>query len=376
MSYCELHFTLRFLTPAFLGDAEQVGRWRTPPIKHLLREFWRVAYAADKGFNVNLDEMRREEGLLFGNAWLSRRSNGREVTDFSKSLVRLRIDRWSEGSLTKDKWPKDLDVFHREVGNGGKNVGAALYLGYGPLVFSRGTALKAKAAIQAGDEVRLSLAWPESFPAALREALTRSGAPNLWPERIHERLRHALWLADRYGTLGGRGRNGWGSFQLGAAEGDAAPPPNTAPPLRSWRECLNLDWPHAIGSDERGALIWQTAPRDDWPSLMKTLATLKIGLRTHFKFTHGKGAPSPEPRHWLSYPVTKHSVQPWGDNARLPNTLRFKVRPTAEGKLVGVIFHMPHLPPPSFNPDRQAIESVWTQVHRYLDAQGLTRIPA
>lgn len=34
------HFTLRFLTPAFLGDAEQNGRWRTPSLKALLRQ-WR-----------------------------------------------------------------------------------------------------------------------------------------------------------------------------------------------------------------------------------------------------------------------------------------------------------------------------------------------
>jgi hypothetical protein len=26
-----LDLTVRFLTPAFLGDAEQSGRWRTPP---------------------------------------------------------------------------------------------------------------------------------------------------------------------------------------------------------------------------------------------------------------------------------------------------------------------------------------------------------
>jgi CRISPR-associated protein Cmr1 len=26
-----LKFELRFTTPAFLGDAEQSGRWRTPP---------------------------------------------------------------------------------------------------------------------------------------------------------------------------------------------------------------------------------------------------------------------------------------------------------------------------------------------------------
>lgn len=46
-------------------------------------------------------------------------------------------------------------------------------------------------------------------------------------------------------------------------------------------------------------------------------------------------------------------------------------------KLVGVIFHMPCLPPPSFSPDRKAIEDVWQQVHTFLDApaQKLARAP-
>lgn len=39
-----LIFTVRFITPAFLGDSEQDGRWRTPPFKALLRQWWRVAY--------------------------------------------------------------------------------------------------------------------------------------------------------------------------------------------------------------------------------------------------------------------------------------------------------------------------------------------
>jgi hypothetical protein len=30
-------YTLRFVTPAFLGNAEQDGQWRTPPIKIALR---------------------------------------------------------------------------------------------------------------------------------------------------------------------------------------------------------------------------------------------------------------------------------------------------------------------------------------------------
>jgi CRISPR-associated protein Cmr1 len=68
--------------------------------------------------------------------------------------------------------------------------------------------------------------------------------------------------------------------------------------------------------------------------------------------------------------VTNHSVAAWGRNARLPNQLRFKVRRTPEGKLVGVIFHMPHLPPASFNPKpaQRDIETVWECVHRFLDA--------
>lgn len=66
----KLEYTVRFTTPAFLGNAEQSGRWRTPPIKALLRQWWRVAYAADKNFTVRVDEMRHEEGLLFGHAWL------------------------------------------------------------------------------------------------------------------------------------------------------------------------------------------------------------------------------------------------------------------------------------------------------------------
>ena len=63
-------YTVRFTTPAFPGNAEQSGQWRTPPFKALLRQWWRVAWAASNQFNVNVTEMRQAEGLLFGNAWL------------------------------------------------------------------------------------------------------------------------------------------------------------------------------------------------------------------------------------------------------------------------------------------------------------------
>jgi len=393
-----LAYTLTFLTPAFLGDAEQSGRWRTPPIKALLRQWWRVVYAADHGFNVDVDAMRREEGLLFGNAWLSHKENGREISDHRKSLVRLRLDRWEEGQVKKQEWgQQEVDkekegVNHPEVGR----IGPKLYLGYGPLVVEKvktkgkkpeyATVLKNNAAIQAGEGATLSLAWPMQHPSGEVQKI-------LDDNNQRRRLERALWLMDRYGTLGGRNRNGWGSFTLTPDNG--TPQLDGQPPLRDWEECLSADWPHAIGKDDRGPLIWQTAPCSDWKAMMRELAVIKIRLRTHFGFSmnaasgdrlvdpknpdRGISHGAPQDRHWLAYPVTHHSIQTWKEKSRdfrLPNSIRFKVRRAPDGKLVGVIFHMPCLPPPEFRPDVQAIKHVWECVHAFLDApaQQLTRI--
>jgi CRISPR-associated protein Cmr1 len=341
-----LEYNMTFHSPAFLGNAEQSGQWRTPPIKALLRQWWRVAYAADKGFRVDVGAMREAEGVLFGNAWLK--------DNFSKSRVRLRLEHWDEGTLTQ--WPQpEATVHHPEV-KGGINVGSALYLGYGPLRYQKGgTALKAKAAIQCGTSATLSLAIPEEDAPLIEQA---------------------LWLMDRYGTLGGRSRNGWGSFSLTPLSPEVGWAGDVLP-LRAWQECLQMDWPHAIGKNEQNQpLIWQTGSYDNWKSVLQCLAGVKIGTRRLFLFPTA-AAGGIHDRHWLSYPVTNHMVKAWGNMVRLPNTLRFKVRPAADGKWVGVIFHVPHLPPQGFQPDRKAIIAVWQQVHTYLSApqQNLTRIP-
>lgn len=337
-------YSLTFSTPAFLGNAEQGGQWRTPPFKAQLRQWWRVAYAAKEKFQFSQEEMRQEEGQLFGNAWLEK--------EFRKSKVRIRLAHWADGKL-KTWEGHDASVAHPNVS---RPVGAQLYLGFGPLVNNNGrTDLKANAAIQAGETNIFSTAYPEADASLIEQALA---------------------LMDRYGAVGGRSRNGWGSYVL-APMGDSAALPDFQA-VRPWKDALTLDWPHAIGVDDKGPLIWQTQPQSDWKTLMKELAVIKIGLRTkNFVFTTGKNARYVEGRHWLSYPVTNHSVESWGANARLPNSLRFKVRPTADGKLVGVIFHMPCLPPASFSPDRQAITAVWQKVHAFLDAQAqLQRLPA
>ncbi len=350
-------YTLQFCAPAFLGNAEQSGQWRTPPFKAQLRQWWRVAYAASQGFRPDAARMREEEGRLFGHAWLEndRDEHGEKVAA-RKSAVRIRLLHWDAGSLSKSRWsPLDL-VKHPEA----PDAAADLYLGYGPVVLPRGErtpTLKANAAIQAGEENTFAIAYPDKHAPLIEQALA---------------------LMSRFGTVGGRSRNGWGSYSLHPGSGTSALPDFT--PIRPWRDALSpdFDWAHAIGADTKGPLIWQTRPFANWQTLMRELAIIKISLRTYFSFRSGKNAQHPEERHWLSYPVTHHSVRSWGNNARLPNSLRFKIRPAPDGQLVGVIFHMPCLPPASFQPDPLVIAGVWQKVHAFLDSpdRHLTRIPA
>lgn len=338
----QLSYRIKFLTPAFLGNAEQNGQWRSPPIKALLRQWWRVAVAEELKFNV--DAIRSREADLFGVA--------ADGGDSHKSRVRIRLSRWDDGKLKN--WESTGPIAHPEVS---KPVGSDLYLGYGPLAFSQGkTALKNNAAIQAGEDATFSLAYPETYS---------------------KELETALWLMDRFGTIGGRSRNGWGSLSLILAD-EETPDLHGTVPVSNWQDALRIDWPHVLGSDGE-PLIWQTRRQTDWKSVMVDLAKIKIGLRTQFTFNSGKNAAVPEERHWLSYPVTNHSVQAWKEGRkdfRLPNSLRFKVRQGEAGKLYGVIFHMPCKPPAVFRSNTTALEDVWGQVYQYLDSDKapVTRI--
>ena len=352
-------YRLCFHTPAFLGNAQQQAQWRTPPVKALLRQWWRVAVAQQARYNI--ETVRQQENALFGTA-----ADGEG--DSWQSQIRIRLSHWNMGKLSSWNGLEQASIHHPEAEKSRYQVGPHAYLGYGPLDGRGGTQFSKKegTAIQAGDTAILSLALPEAHAGTFQTA---------------------LWLRDRYGTLGGRSRNGWGSLSLQPAdEGTAALDGQLSGQLAlPWQDALQRDWPHALGTDTQGPLVWQTRAFDDWSKLMQEMARIKIALRTQFKFHSGKDAITPEARHWLSYPVTNHSVKNWGGNARLPNSLRFKVRPApgapgAPGnpqQLVGVIFHVPCLPPPAFQPDLAAIQTVWQTVHRHLDNEPqLTRIPA
>ncbi|MDR0716471.1 MAG: hypothetical protein LBF50_03510, partial [Azoarcus sp.] len=195
-------FTLSFTSPAFLGDAGQNGAWRAPPIKALLRQWWRVAYAAQRDFGVDVSAMRHEEARLFGHAWLEddRDEKGDKAVAARRSKVRLRLD---EDGRRPSMTPPRIEQL---------NSISKQYLGYG-------RNFKANAVIQAGGSTILRLAFPDEHISSLNET---------------------LWLMDRFGTLGGRGRNGWGSFSLTPENG--TPPLTGTLPLRNLEKCLSDGW--------------------------------------------------------------------------------------------------------------------------------------
>ena len=316
------HIGVRFLTPAFLGNADQSGQWRTPPFKHLLREWWRVAWAAqDNPKDWRL--MREIEGCLFGHAWLEndRDSHGNKVSG-RKSEVLLRLASWSRGAC------KSIPEL-KKVADEGKAVSSELYLGYGPVAHAG--KLKKEVAVGEGEKTILSLASPGG-------------------DDVDKHILSALTLIDRFGTVGGRSRNGWGSIHLELEEGHLQKI-DYAAIGRDWRECLELEWAHAIGRDDKGLLYWQSGELANWAMAMELLGRIRKQVNA-----------LDVDRFSLNQPVGKKGK-------RVPSNLRFKIIPAGKGKIRATIFHMPCTPPPVKKSSRQ--EQTWEAVHAFLDGLDL-----
>ncbi len=318
------NFTARFNSPAFLGNADRNGQWRTPPFKHLLREWWRVAWVAAGGKPADWQAMRETEGRLFGHAWLENDhdAQGRKVGG-RRSLVRLRLTPWAKGQL--QSMPRTQPVSE------GRNAAAShLYLGYGPVKSAKELEM-AHPLDPNKDSATLALAWP----------VEESGA---------EYLEDALVLIHAFGTVGGRARNGWGSIAL---DYEGRPPAleNLAHFVKPWRDCLAQEWAHAIGEDERGPLIWTTAARGEWKAVIEDLASIR-------KQTNAL-AKQERAREIVNQPVA-------GKGARVPSNLRFKVCRDENGQFYGLVFHMPFSPP---KVNRRQAETLWPDIHALLDEQ-------
>ncbi len=358
--WCRRSYKVRFVTPAFLGGADQSAQWRVPPFKALLRQWWRIVWWASAK-EKSVGTLRESERYWFG-------SSAENETGAGK--IRLWLKQWNGPVMPKDQFNRlnFLMVDHPEVKN--NKVSAALYLGYGAV--ERNSALD----LNGHQELRLA-----------------------FPERISNQVDTAAKLIALFGCVGGRCRNGWGSVSLEECQADGGTNPLVHKDFfdgqnrtsRDWirgmavqlNQALQRDWCHAIGKDSQGnLLLWRTKREESWEKVLARLAEVKIGFRTQFHF---KGAgPHDElcDRQLLAYPVTNHSLKAWGNKARSANQILFKVHLTDQG-YVGVVVHLPHsLPTPLMSRLKKDVQlqvrsrenQLWNQVHSYLDSK-LTRLP-
>ena len=328
LSLVRQSYAVRFTTPAFLGDADQNGYWRTPPFKALLREWWRIAVAKEYGYDHR--RLREAEGRLFGNAWLEPKN---KQSQFCRSQVVLRLDSWESGKLVSAAWPGGPMESVVTTCDGKGCVRADVYMGYGPVIPPSRKENRPNIVIR----------------NAIKPTSSDDPAPQLHigfkPDQKTE-INNALQLMQWFGAMGSRSRNGWGSLALEAISGtptlSLAPPAND--PLivqisRSWQECLKNEWPHALGTEAGTPLIWTTEPKTNWREAMGCLANVKVEVRQAAKNLAGPDGIGGI--HFLGYPAGgKWEIRKLGKEARLASQLRFKAIQTPKG-WIGIVFHVP-----------------------------------
>lgn len=370
MTMREQSYRVSFNTPAFLGNVEQQAQWRTPPFKALLRQWWRVVKAHEVGYDYR--ELLKLENALFGSAG--------DDSGGGVSKVQLRLSDWGPGAMNQRPALQRVDHPETKMRDGRPiRPDADVYLGFGPITL---------------DGMRTAIA---------------PGAPSVTlklrcPASEVDVMRKTMQLANWFGAVGSRARNGWGSLQIDGEgllglEGLCDTRLTEQAPLRDLAAALSdrlaSDWPHALGlcADGRPA-VWRVFADKklndegktvftgfkEWKSVLEKLAVLKIGFRTHFKLSSGTPHRQVEDRHVLAYPVTNHGLDGL-PNARLASQMRFKVAKNREGQYFGLITHLPCSMPIAFfkpgnvrPPEVKRQIEVWQQVHDFLNAQPATLI--
>lgn len=319
------HYTLKFLTPAFLGNAEQKAQWRTPPIKSLLRQWWRVVYAEEKEFNVNLNDMRHAEGLIFGHAgFKSDNANSKDVTAQKSQLI-MRLS----SNDNQTGW-----------GTGSQDGVAPLSVG-----------------------AETSYAWfgliNKEQSINNRSAIKIDGKENIrqlriaYPDHIDEQMQSVLFLVNAFGLLGSRSRGGWGSLQIMDFDCNKRPQINSY--TRDLSYCLEDDWAMSFAKDDHGPLIWEKSELfSNWVDAMTFISKMRKQIRGTLK----------EPKDLR--PVLGNQ-----SNGRSPSPLHWKVVSSHTDKLKLKIFALPHKPHVNSGYRVSSVDllSAWHKVAQAFDKQ-------
>lgn len=329
----QLTYTVRFITPAFLGNAEQDGQWRTPPFKALLRQWWRVAYAAQRQFKVDVAAMRKEEGLLFGHAWLEddRDARGNKIAA-RKSLVRMRLNATQSGA---EAWTVGSQQGVQPLSDGLDTS----YAWFG--LIKRGSGLPNRSGIKAEpleSVQQLQLAFPTSED---------------------EHMGKVISLIHAFGLLGSRSRGGWGALQVDSL--DTLSAQDMRGYARDLDACLQDDWAMSLAMDERGLCVWESKTEfESWDKAMRFIAIQRKQVRTALK--------------------QNRDLRPalgFASPGRMPSPLRWKVTASQPGKLRVRVFAMPHRIPDDGGKrlSMQELQTAWRTVSRELDSiHGFQRL--
>lgn len=333
----KLTFDIEFLSPAFLGGADQEAELRSPPFKNLLRQWWRVANS-----QLSAEDLRTDEGKLFGTVLGDNSAQA--------SQVRLVLEK-GEPFTISSKMPQIGTVEHP--------IDRRLYLGYGPIMTARidgRMTFKIKKFIQSGSVVKATIYAPKSAKDVLLNTIS---------------------LLHYFGTIGSRSRNGFGSVSLLQDKINLDLKPlaklmTTSIPFDDRMNHSSKKYPSQLCSDNKGLLCWEyisdnsTDVKNAWQEILHNFAEIYMKTRTQFEF---RARNELEARHLLGYPAgPNHNVNAWdGSRGRMPSQLRLMVKHNDQRQIVGRILHLPHPIPKTWDEKLGKQADIWKKVHAFLD---------
>ncbi|MEZ0329695.1 MAG: type III-B CRISPR module RAMP protein Cmr1 [Dissulfuribacterales bacterium] len=332
-----MKFDCEIITPMFLGNSNQEAELRAAPFKGLLRYWWRVA----EGHRyVDAAALLKAENAVFGSA----------DDSGGKSQVAVEVCPLTDMPPQNKKFPKVDDVDYPECEKTKKKTNPLNYLAGRGLIHYKNGILHSYFAPAERFQIRLVVSYEKM-----------------------EAIEPVLALIRAFGAIGSRSRNGWGCFSLLKKQEVLLKDciSNLQDCIRNFSEIFDdgRDYPHCLGKDKNGLLLWKTKnTQKTWELCMRDLADIYIKTRTKLDVKDVK-SDSPSDRHLLGYPVTNHSInlKNWGKKGRHASALRLIVRKEADGYR-GYILHLPHLFSEKMWPnekDRQI--RIWQQVHGSLD---------
>ncbi|MFH0825859.1 MAG: RAMP superfamily CRISPR-associated protein [Pseudomonadota bacterium] len=346
-----IHLKCLVVTPMFLGNADQDAEWRAAQFKALLRYWWRVAHAGLFGrAKSTCGDLLQRESELFGCAGDS------DESEAGKSLVGVEVVGKANASDKPLTYAGLAPIHHPEMELGKQNIRPLLYLANMGLM-------------SPGGQVKHSY-----FPDSSTFRLTLD-----FPPERESQITAALALIQAFGAIGGRCRNGWGSFQVqeGGLPADQALGLLNQSTDNDWKAGFEKDYPNCLGKDQKGPLLWKiNEAKPTWAEAMRELADAYIGVRARnlddgMPKLDPDGPDYPSERHLLGFPLTRHEARKernWGNQGRHASPLRFVVHRAPNGYR-GFVLHLPfrhsdEMPLP-FGVKRQI--EVWETVHRKLD---------